>query len=141
MMRFKFIVLLLAPTLVLVACGGTASTGNKPVEVKVTLSEFAIQSSITDFQVGVPYHFVVTNAGEEPHEIMLMEPMENSTGMSMEEMDSMALAHVEEDDLPAGGTATFDYTFTQPTASGELEFACHIQGHYESGMKLPITVE
>lgn len=139
MMRFKFIVLLLASALALVACGGNA--GNKPVDVKVTLKEFAIESSITDFRVGVPYHFVVTNAGEEPHEIMLMEPMENSTGMSMEEMDSMALAHVEEDDLPPGGTATFDYTFTQPAASGKLEFACHIQGHYESGMKLPITVE
>lgn len=140
-MRFKIIVLLLASALVLVACGSNSSTGNNPVDVKMTLSEFAIQSSLTDFQVDVPYHFVVTNEGQVPHEIMLMKPLENSTGMSMEEMDKMALAHIEEDDLPPGGTATFDYTFTEPAALGELEFACHIAGHYEAGMKLPITVK
>ena len=139
MIRSKFVIFILAFALVLTACGGNA--GNRPVEVKVTLNEFTIESSITDFQVGVPYHFVVTNEGEDPHEIMLMEPMEDTTGMDMEEMDEMALAHIEEDDLPPGGTAILDYTFTAPAASGELEFACHIQGHYESGMKLPITVK
>ena len=122
----------------LAACGGSASNG--PVEVKVTLTEFAIKSSLTAFKGGVPYHFVVNNKGAVPHEIMLMKPMETPAGMDMEEMDKMALANIESDDLPVGGTASFDYTFTEPAAAGELEFACHLAGHYEAGMKLPIMV-
>lgn len=124
--------------LLLAACGSTAT--NSPVEVKVTISEYAIESSITNFKVGVPYHFVVTNKGAIPHEIMLMNSLDATGGMGMDEMDAMALAHLEENDLPSGGTATFDYTFIQPAATGELEFACHLPGHYEVGMKLSITV-
>jgi uncharacterized cupredoxin-like copper-binding protein len=136
----KVLIMLLAAVLLLSACGAKATSANGSTEVKVTLSDFTIQSSITDFKTGVPYHFVVTNNGQVEHEIMLMKPMDNSAGMSMEEMDKMALAYIEADDLPPGGTATFDYTFTEPAAAGELELACHLPGHYEAGMKLPITV-
>jgi len=124
------------------ACGSTASAASNkgPVNVTVTLSEFAFQSSLTDFKVGVPYHFTIINKGAIPHELMIVKPLDNSSNMTMEEMDNMALADVEADDLPAGGTATLDYTFTAPATPGTLEFACHIPGHYESGMKLPITV-
>lgn len=46
----------------LAACGGSAAaTSNKPVEVQVTLTEMKIESSLTEFSTGVPYHFVVTN--------------------------------------------------------------------------------
>jgi uncharacterized cupredoxin-like copper-binding protein len=125
----------------LVACGGGSSASNGPVDVQVALSEFKFESSLTTFKVGVPYHFIVTNNGTVPHELMIMKPMETPAGMDMEEMDKMALALIEEDDLPVGATATLDYTFTEPAASGELEFACHTPGHYEAGMKLPIIVE
>ncbi len=52
----------------------------------------------------------------------------------------MALGMIEEDDMPAGATGTLDLTFTEPAEAGKLEFACHVPGHYEAGMKLPITV-
>jgi uncharacterized cupredoxin-like copper-binding protein len=99
---------------------------------------------MTDFQTGVPYHFVVKNEGAAEHEIMLMPPVtSDSTGMSMNmgEMDEMALAMISASDLPSGATASFDYTFTQPATAGSLELACHTPGHYEMGMKLPINVK
>lgn len=59
---------------------------------------------------------------------------------SMSELDAMALATVEEDDLGPGKTHTLELTFTQAYPAGTLEFACHLPGHYELGMELPISV-
>ena len=132
-----FVLMVMLSLPLLAACGSTA---NGPVDVSVTLSDFKFESSVTSFKVGVPYHFVLKNVGQVPHEIMIMAPVEETPDMDMEEMDSMALAHVEADDLPAGASATMDYTFTQAAGPGELEFACHVPGHYAAGMKLPITV-
>ena len=41
---------------------------------------------------------------------MFVEPIAAGT-MSMEEMDEMAIAHIEDEDLQAGDTATLDVTF------------------------------
>ena len=135
------------------ACGGDDATTAEPtmaadeaahtpdaVTVNVTVTEFAIESSLTTFEAGTPYHFVLTNSGALPHELMLMQPMAAGM-MTMEEMDELAIAVVEEDDLPGGGTAEFDVTFEQAFGEGELEFSCHLPGHYEGGMTLPVIVE
>lgn len=137
----KALFALIAAGLLLTACGGG---GQKKNEVKVTLTEFGIESSITEFQVGVPYHFVVTNVGQVNHEIMIMPPLtedQMGMGMNMQEIDKMALVMIEEDKLTPGKTATMDYTFSEAAPAGTLEFACHTPGHYENGMKLPITVK
>jgi uncharacterized cupredoxin-like copper-binding protein len=131
-----FLMASLAVASVLAACGG-ASSG--PVTVNITAKDFKFETSQTTFQVGVPYHFVVKNEGTVPHEIMIMEPMEG-TGMDMEEMDALALAHIEADELEPGDTATLDYTFEEAAPEGTLEFACHVKGHYEQEMRLPIVV-
>jgi uncharacterized cupredoxin-like copper-binding protein len=136
----KFFGILVVTGLLLAACGAQGNTSN---EVKITLTDFGIESSRTSFEVGVPYHFVVTNNGAIDHEIMLMPPLtEQQMGMKMkmEEMDKMALAHIEASDLTPGKTMTLDYTFSQPAPAGSLEFSCHVEGHYEAGMNLPITV-
>lgn len=141
MFKFKnLMVVLVVAGFILAACGAQGNTN----EVKITLTDFGIESSRTSFEAGVPYHFVVTNKGAIEHEIMLMAPLtedQMSMNMDMEEMDKMALAHVEADELQTGDTAEFDYTFTEPAPAGTLEFSCHIAGHYEAGMKLPITVK
>ena len=136
----KFIFLLLAG-LLLTACGGQGARDT--VEVQISLTEFGIQSSLTDFETGIPYHFVVTNEGQVEHEFMIMPPLtqdEMGMHMDMAELDEMALAMIEASDLPAGVTASFDLTFTDPASAGTLEFACHTPGHYEANMKLPIVV-
>jgi len=64
---------------------------------------------------------------------MIMEPMmAGGMDMTMEEMDEMALAYVEEDELTPGATQTLDYTFTEPAPAGNLELSCHTEGHYEA---------
>ena len=136
----KLFSILIFIALLLTACGAQGNSN----EVKITLTDFGIESSRTSFEAGVPYHFVVTNEGQVEHEIMLMTPLtedQMSMNMDMEEMDAMALAHIEAEDLQPGATAEMDYTFTEPAPAGTLEFSCHIAGHYEAGMKLPITVK
>jgi uncharacterized cupredoxin-like copper-binding protein len=143
--RFSFLVTtaLIALSLILSACGASGPSTNPDgsVNVELTLTDFGIESSLADFEAGVPYHFIITNEGQVNHEFMIMEPMMAGMEMSMEEMDELALAFVEEDELSPGATQTLDYTFTQSTTAGSLEFSCHTPGHYEAGMKLPITVE
>jgi len=131
---------ILATSLLLSACGPSTNPDGS-INVEVTLTDFRIESSLDTFEVGVPYHFIITNDGQVNHELMIMEPMMPGMEMTMEEMDAMALAHVEEDELPPGATQTLDYTFTEPAPAGSLEFDCHIEGHYEAGMVLPITVK
>jgi uncharacterized cupredoxin-like copper-binding protein len=124
----------------LAACSGGNQGASGPVDVKITANEFSFQSSLTTFKVGVPYHFEVTNEGQVAHEIMLVKPIPAGT-MDMEAMDAMALAHISEEELTPGTTKSFDYTFTEAAPAGQLEFSCHVPGHYEAGMKLPITVQ
>ena len=132
---------IIATSLLLSACGPSKNPDGS-VNVEVTLTDFGIESNLDTFEVGVPYHFIITNDGQVNHELMIMQPMmEGMMDMTMEEMDAMALAYVEEDELTPGTTQTLDYTFTEPAATGSLELGCHIEGHYEAGMKLPITVE
>ena len=119
------------------ACGGGAAPAGT---IKVTATDMKIESNYTTFKVGVPYHFEVTNNGAIPHEVMLIQPIEGGT-MTMEDMDAMARGMAEEEDLGAGATASFDYTFTSADVGAPLELSCHVEGHYEAGMFLPITVE
>ena len=119
--------------LVMSACAGSASgaaANNSSAQVQVTLSEFKFDSSLTTFAVNTPYHFVIKNAGTVAHEWMIMPRGETDV--------SKALVKVGQDQLTAGATVTQDFTFTKP---GDYEFACHMPGHYEAGMKLIITVK
>ena len=123
--------LVIAAALALSACGGTpAQAAKKPVDVQITLTEFKIESSVTDFTVGTPYHFVITNKGALAHDWMIMP--------SGEQDEDKALVKVEDTDLQPNMTVTRDFTFTQ---AGSLEFACHVKGHYEAGMHTPITIK
>ena len=135
-----FFVLLL---LVFVGCGrdgATTSSGspNSTQNVQVTLTDFKVSSSMTTFSAGTPYHFVVKNDGKTAHEFMVMQPMAMGN-MPMDQMDKMAYTSI--DRLNPGETKSVDYTFASSTAGKSIEFSCHLSGHYEAGMKLPITVK
>lgn len=119
----------------------SAASGSSATTVTVSLSDFKIVTSQATFKVGVPYHFVVTNAQSSTtnHELMLIMPM-NGDGMSMGDMDKAALARIAADDLPPGTTKSFDYTFQKAFADGDLELACHMGSHYSLGMHIPVTV-
>jgi len=129
--------------MVLAACGGNTGATSAPTDaqtVDVKLSEFSIDVSEKNYTPGKTYHFVITNNGNTSHEFMIMPKSEgNMSGMSMEHMDSMALAMV--DDIQPGETKTLDYTFTTSAANTQPEFACYIAGHYEAGMKQTVSVK
>jgi len=137
-----FVPLILIAVFLLSACGGGSSASKTPVDVTITLDDFKVTSSLTDFKVGTPYHFTVTNKGAVAHEIYIMAPVSGS--MSPDQIQSLkteALVGLSQNDLPVGATKTMDYTFTKAYPAGTLEFACHIPGHYEAGMQLGITVQ
>jgi uncharacterized cupredoxin-like copper-binding protein len=122
---------------------GCSLTARGPVPVKVTLSEMKIELSMTTFEVGVPYRFIVTNAGKVPHEMMLMPPSMDGKTMStmpMTQLDTMALTHIHDSDLAPGAKWIVEYTFTRQNA-GTLEVACYLPGHYDAGMYRAISVE
>ncbi|MCJ7753836.1 MAG: hypothetical protein MUP13_04680 [Thermoanaerobaculales bacterium] len=137
MRSIRLIVVFAVLAMIAVACGGGAAPEGT---IKVTASDMKIESNYTTFKVGVPYHFEVTNEGAVPHEVMLIQPIEPGT-MTMTQMDPLARGMAEEEDLGAGATVSFDYTFTTDDLASPLELACHVEGHYEAGMVLPITVE
>lgn len=119
-------------------------TAAEPEEIAVTLGgpagEFAITTEQTDFKVGVPYRFVVTNAGQVPHEFMVIPPI-SPDERQMEGMHHLALGEIGAEDLPPGATATLDLVFDEGAPAGALELACYVPGHYEAGMHLAIEVE
>jgi uncharacterized cupredoxin-like copper-binding protein len=134
--------LILIAVFLLAACGGGSSASKTPVDVTITLDDFKITSSLTDFKVGTPYHFTVTNKGAVPHEIFIMPVATDSmTPDQVQALKGSGLDSIMADDLSAGATKTMDYTFTKAYPAGTLEFACHLPGHYEAGMHLPITVQ
>lgn len=154
-----FFVLLLS--LFVAACGSSASTATQaPVQpapgtlaepaatepvpvtggtqVDITLADNTIDASMTSFQVGVPYTFVITNAGQHAHNLNINPPV-NVAG-SLEQALDRALLAVPQEQLAPGQTATVEFTFPATAAGQLLEFSCLIRKHYEDGMRVDITV-
>jgi uncharacterized cupredoxin-like copper-binding protein len=107
-------------------------------QVDITLTDNKIASSMTAFQVGVPYTFVITNAGHRGHNFNISTPV--PAGGSFEDAVATALLAVDQSQLAAGNSVTVDFTFPESAADATLEFACLIRNHYRNGMFLPITV-
>jgi len=122
---------------ILAACG---PTGNN---VNVTMTDFAFKASRSEFKPGETYTFTITNEGAVPHEFVIAEPLEEGEmHMEGEEMEHEGLiVEVEEDELPPGAKVTIDVTFPSEAPEHGLEYACHIEGHYEAGMHSPITLK
>ncbi len=135
-LRFAYMVIVLG----LVSCGAQPQA---PETVETTLTEFSIESPVTTFEAGKPYRFIITNAGALNHDFTVMPPMMTAPvemeGHSMENMTGTVL-HIGEDQLTPGAAVTVEFTFSEPSSLGLVEFACHLPGHYEGGMFAPISV-
>lgn len=107
-------------------------------QVDVTLADNTIETSVSSFQVGVPYTFVITNAGEHAHNFNINPPV-SITGSLQGSFDS-ALLVVPQEQLGPGQTATVEFTFPDSAAGQLLEFSCLIRRHYDDGMKMDIIV-
>lgn len=107
-------------------------------QVNITLADNTIDASMTEFKVGVPYTFVITNEGQHAHNFNINPPV--SVAGSLEQALDSALLAVPQAQLSPGQTATVEYTFPDTAAGQLLEFSCLIRRHYEDGMKVDITV-
>ena len=128
--------------LVASACGTPAPSATPtppdPVEVEITLSDNTLTSSLTTFQVGVPYVFVIKNNGMHAHDFNINQPREIIGSLS--DMIDGALLRVPTEELPAGGEATAEYVFPESAAEMTLELSCLILQHYIEGMRVAIQV-
>lgn len=115
-----------------------ASTAANSADVIITLEDNSITSSLTAFQVGVPYNFVISNAGSHGHNFNIAQPV--SVAGSLDAALQSALLAVPKSQLGAGAQVTVQYTFPETASSTQLEFSCLITRHYEDGMFLAITV-
>lgn len=52
------------------------------MQVKVTLAEYTIVSSMTVYRAGMTYHFVVANRGHEVHEFLIMPDKPDGSELS-----------------------------------------------------------
>ena len=148
-MKYRFVIgfSLITLILILAACGSSTTSSNSKQSqttpsgsqtVRVTLSDTRVDSSLTTFTAGMPYHFVVTNTGQVAHQFVMI-PM----GMGMEHMSSDEMHHAAlymYDNVAPGETRMFDYSFASSTAGQSLAFVCGTQGHYAAGMQLPFMV-
>jgi uncharacterized cupredoxin-like copper-binding protein len=107
-------------------------------QVDITLADNTIETSMTTFQVGVPYTFVVTNTGTRAHNFNINPPV--SVAGSLEGALNSALLVVPQEQLGPGASATVEFTFPDTAAGQLLELSCLIRRHYDDGMKVDITV-
>ncbi len=88
--------------------------------------------------------FVVTNKGEIPHSWSIdtkAEQIEHEEGMEGMPMENM-MGHMDGEPngfvLKPGETKTLTWTFTK---GGDIEYACHLPGHYGAGMHGQLKVQ
>ena len=123
---------------------GSSSTdgGGSATTVDVTLTEFQVLLSTTDISAG-PVTFNVKNDGTVEHEFVVFRtdlaedalPTDDE-GTEVDEDASGLEPMGEVEDVPVGGTASFDATL-EP---GEYVGICNVPGHYGSGMHIHFTV-
>ena len=143
--------------LLMTACGSTVAATSKPtptppdisptsgpveqaaapgsIEVKVSLVEFRIHSSVTVFHANTHYYFVVSNVGHDIHEFMIMPDKPDGSPLPPDEQYKGMLIELEP--ILPGSTWTTNFTFR---TAGRYEIACQMGRHYQAGMRLPITV-
>ena len=126
--------------------GKLAVADDGAVLVDLDLGEFAIASPILTFTTGTTYRFVIANTGVLSHELRILPRGTSEEMLAMGGDMHSAMgdhAHGGEVLLAGGGellggtTVTRDFVFARP---GAYELACHIAGHLEGGMLLPIDV-
>jgi uncharacterized cupredoxin-like copper-binding protein len=103
--------------------------------VAVEEGEFYVEAAQTTFEVGQPYTFTVTNAGNDTHEFVI-EPA-GAVDAPLEQEANGEDVESEIEDIGPGQMKTLTWTFAEP---GRYQFACHLPGHYEAGMVLEVEV-
>ena len=121
----------------------SASQADRTVEIAAK-DDMSYAPSSIQVQAGETVQFVVKNTGSLPHSFTLATPhgqrehQQSMQGMPMEKL----AGHIKDEPngmvLQPGERRTLTWRFKD---SGKIQFACHIPGHFQAGMKGQIRVQ
>ncbi len=134
-----------------------AMSGGKPGDaakvtrtIEIVASDNAFSLKALQVRDGETVRFVVRNDGLDPHEFLIGTVTEHADHLKMMKAmieqrkkggghahdTSTMEAHKNGVTVEPAKTASFIWTFAR---TADLEFACDIPGHYEDGMRGPIS--
>ncbi|GIK96258.1 MAG: copper-containing oxidoreductase signal peptide protein [Alphaproteobacteria bacterium] len=119
---------------------GDPAKVTRTVQVELT-DEMQILHDPLKIKQGETIRFVVVNRGEITHEFAIGDsPSQRAHALMMKKMPDM----VHESDpatatLEPGETKELVWSFNKPI-QGQIEFACHIAGHFEAGMSSKVAL-
>jgi uncharacterized cupredoxin-like copper-binding protein len=111
--------------------------------IRVTANDITFDPPAMQVKAGETVRFVVTNASEVEHEFTLGDAKtQEGHRAEMAGMTDMAAGHAHDNDpnavfVKGGETREIIWRFDK---AGQIEFACNVPGHYESGMKGTIAI-
>jgi len=149
--------ILIGAALLLLATSGWTAGAEKAQTVTITLTEFAFTPAKVTLQAGRPAEIVLVNRGKVEHEFMVYTPpkgrvsdwdewvMPNTYFKNMGEVEgefpgigAVAGTSIFEVEVKPGKRAELKFT---PVRKGTFEMGCHVEGHYEAGMKGVLVVK
>ncbi|MGH8672310.1 MAG: cupredoxin domain-containing protein [Burkholderiales bacterium] len=113
--------------------GKPGTAGKVAREIKVTAGD-TMRYDPSSIQVNPDetIRFIVTNTGKLAHEFVLGDAKEQREhAVMMQKMPGRVHKDANTVTVEPGATKTLIWQFGE---AGEVEFACHVPGHYEAGM-------
>jgi uncharacterized cupredoxin-like copper-binding protein len=111
--------------------------------IGVRANDISFDPPALQVRAGETVRFIVTNASDVEHEFTLGDARtQGEHRAEMAAMTDMEASHAHGDDanavfLKGGETREIVWRFAK---AGQIEFACNVPGHYESGMKGTIAI-
>ena len=116
---------------------GKADAVNRTVALNAG-DDMRFQPGKLAVKAGETIRFVVRNTGKVRHEFMLGGAAEQAEhAKMMQQMPGMVHEEPNALTLEPGQEKKLIWRFTEP---GDVEFACHVPGHYEAGMKGAVSI-
>jgi uncharacterized cupredoxin-like copper-binding protein len=116
------------------AVGGMAhihrTDGTAPLTVRVTLKDYKVILAQRHLPAGKAITFLITNRGHQTHEFVL------ERANAFNEAIRYRGTTYEADEIKPGTTRSVTWTIPQ---KGTYKLACHIDHHYQMGMKTLVT--
>jgi uncharacterized cupredoxin-like copper-binding protein len=135
----------------LIACAGTPTYAALPSDpgrvVRVDMSDFAFSPASISVTPGERVTLSFRNIGTQEHEFMAGHDATPGKGFAHDWLDLAKVDAVKGHDAGHSGfglrlapRGAANITIVVPAQVGEIEFACFVLGHYESGMKGTLSV-
>jgi len=123
----------------LTACGASSAApsndGDAKVEVAIAHSTFDLDR--TSFEEGETVTFVIRNDDPIDHEFIIGDAQVHARHEEGKQRHHHG-AVPGEISVPAGTSRRTTFTFSD---DGSVEYACHLPGHYDYGMRGAVAVE